>query len=251
MPRLMLSTEVKSSCLVSKVLCVKFWDGVNTFAASIGVRCRAMLSEIRWVVQTTNRCLRSLGRPDGDGLCARLDASATRHRLCTSHPAIDGARALQPALGVHPLAFHHWHMAMYADAIDWVSLPNALGMSQFGDGGLMATKPYCASGNYIDGMSNYCKGCRYKPRQATGDDACPFTTLYWDFLARHQVQLRSNPRMTMQLKNLARKDAVELSDIRQGAERMRRGEIRPSESGLLEYLCKKTVQFGGCPKKLA
>ncbi len=128
-------------------------------------------------------------------------------------------------LGVHPLAFHHWHLAMYADAIDWVSLPNALGMSQFGDGGIIATKPYCASGNYIDGMSNYCKGCRYKPRQATGDDACPFTTLYWDFLARHEAQFRRNPRMTMQLKNLQRKDAAEMHEIRKRADAIRGGKI--------------------------
>ncbi len=91
----------------------------------------------------------------------------------------------------------------------------------------MATKPYCASGNYIDGMSNYCKGCRYKPKQSTGDDACPFTTLYWDFLERHQSRLRANPRMTMQLKNLERKDAAERKEIRQRAELLRRSEIRP------------------------
>ena len=70
--------------------------------------------------------------------------------------------------GVNPAKFNDWHMAMYADAVDWVSLPNALGMSQHGDGGVMATKPYCASGNYINRMSNYCKGCRYKPSEASG-----------------------------------------------------------------------------------
>jgi deoxyribodipyrimidine photolyase-related protein len=127
--------------------------------------------------------------------------------------------------GVHPKSFHQWHMAMYADAIDWVSLPNALGMSQHGDGGLMATKPYCASGNYIDGMSNHCRQCRYKPRQATGDDACPFTTLYWDFLDRHQVTFRKNHRMVMQIKNLERKDKSEMAEIRERAQRIRKGEI--------------------------
>lgn len=119
--------------------------------------------------------------------------------------------------GVHPYAFHRWHMAMYADAIDWVSLPNTLGMSQHGDGGLMATKPYCASGNYIDGMSNHCGNCRYKPRVAVGEDACPFTTLYWDFLDRHRESFRKNPRMIMQIKNLERKDKQELAAIRKQA----------------------------------
>jgi len=130
-------------------------------------------------------------------------------------------------LGVHPLHFHHWHMAMYADAVDWVSLPNCVGMSQYGDGGLMATKPYCASGNYIRGMSNHCGGCRYDPKQAVGENACPFTTLYWDFLDRHRERFRSNPRMTLQLKNLERKSADELSAIRDRAELLRSDELVP------------------------
>lgn len=124
-------------------------------------------------------------------------------------------------MGVHPAAFNRWHMAMYADAVDWVSLPNALGMSQYGDGGMMATKPYCASGNYINGMSNYCRGCRYNPKRATGEDACPFTTLYWDFLDRHRDRFRSNHRMSLQLKNLERKSADEMVAIRQRAASIR------------------------------
>jgi len=108
-------------------------------------------------------------------------------------------------LGVHPRKFNDWHLAMYLDAVDWVSLPNALGMSQFGDGGIVGTKPYCASGRYIDRMSNFCAGCRYDPAKATGDDACPFTTLYWDFLDRHHEQLKGNRRMLFQVRNLERK----------------------------------------------
>lgn len=107
--------------------------------------------------------------------------------------------------GVDPLAFHEWHMAMYLDAIDWVSAPNTIGMSQWADGGVVGSKPYCASGNYINRMSNYCKNCRYQPSEATGEDACPFTTLYWDFLDRHKKKFQSNNRMGMQLKNLERK----------------------------------------------
>jgi deoxyribodipyrimidine photolyase-related protein len=120
-------------------------------------------------------------------------------------------------LGVHPRRFHDWHMAMYLDAIDWVSLPNALGMSQYGDGGTVGTKPYCASGAYINRMSNYCRGCRYRPTEATGEAACPFTTLYWDFLARHHKRLRKHPRMVMQVRNLERKKGEELSAIRRTA----------------------------------
>ncbi len=127
--------------------------------------------------------------------------------------------------GVHPLKFHQWHMAMYADAVDWVSLPNALGMSQYGDGGLMATKPYCASGNYIHRMSNHCQSCRYRYDRSTGDNACPFTTLYWDFLDRHRDTFQSNHRMAMQLKNLDRRDPDELKAIRIRAKQIRSGQL--------------------------
>ena len=127
--------------------------------------------------------------------------------------------------GVHPAKFNEWHMAMYADAVDWVSLPNALGMSQHGDGGVMATKPYCASGNYINRMGNYCKGCKYKYAQATGDDACPLTTLYWDFLDRNSEQFKDNHRMSMQLKNLQRKEADQMESIRDRAKKIRGGKI--------------------------
>ena len=120
-------------------------------------------------------------------------------------------------LGVKPQAVHEWYLAMYVDAVEWVELPNTLGMSQHGDGGLMASKPYVASGKYIERMSNYCTGCRYDPAKSTGDDACPFTTLYWDFLLRHEQFLAKNQRMAMQLKNLARLDAPKRKAIQQQA----------------------------------
>jgi deoxyribodipyrimidine photolyase-related protein len=112
-------------------------------------------------------------------------------------------------------------MSMFWDAIDWVSLPNALGMSQHADGGIIGTKPYAASGNYINKMSDYCRHCRYDPRKAVGDDACPFTTLYWAFLARHQGRLAKNPRMKYPYMNLARKDQGELRMIERRADTLR------------------------------
>ena len=125
--------------------------------------------------------------------------------------------------GVHPYRFHEWHMAMYLDAIDWASLPNSLGMSQFGDGGLLGTKPYCASGNYINKMSNYCKHCRFDYKQASGDKACPITTLYWDFLDRNLEAFRDNRRMVFQVKNLERKraDTELMAAIRRQARTLR------------------------------
>ena len=124
-------------------------------------------------------------------------------------------------LGVHPYKFHEWHMGMYVDAIDWVSLPNTLGMSQYGDGGVVGSKPYCASGNYIHKMSNACAQCRYSPKKSTGEDACPFTTLYWDFLDRHHERFSSNMRMKFQIRNLERKKPEELDTIRKQANQIR------------------------------
>ncbi len=108
-------------------------------------------------------------------------------------------------LGVHPKNFHEWHMAMYVDAVDWVSLPNTLGMSQHGDGGIVGTKPYVSTGNYINKMSNFCRDCKYNYKSASGDDACPFSALYWDFLDRHYEQFSKNHRMALQMKNVDKK----------------------------------------------
>lgn len=97
--------------------------------------------------------------------------------------------------GVSPQALHEWYLLVYADAFEWVELPNTLGMSQFGDGGVLASKPYVASGAYIKRMSNYCASCRYDVAKPYGPDACPFNPLYWAFLDRHREKLAANPRM--------------------------------------------------------
>lgn len=119
--------------------------------------------------------------------------------------------------GVQPQHMHTWFLSVFVDAVEWVELPNTLGMSQFGDGGVMASKPYVASGKYIQRMSNHCQGCRYDPVQSTGPTACPYTTLYWDFLGRHQTLLEKNPRMGMQLKNLARLSDAQRQQIQEAA----------------------------------
>ena len=103
--------------------------------------------------------------------------------------------------GVDPKQVHEWYLAVYADAYEWVELPNTLGMSQFGDGGMLASKPYASSGAYINRMSNYCSSCRYDVKQRTGPNACPFNALYWDFMARNESKLRGNVRMAMPYKN--------------------------------------------------
>jgi len=128
-------------------------------------------------------------------------------------------------LGVDPKALHAWYLAVYVDAVEWVELPNTLGMSQYADGGVMASKPYVATGQYIARMSPHCKGCRFDPTQRTGDRACPFTTLYWDFLMRHEQRLAANPRMALQVKNLARLAAPEREAVATRAAALRRGEV--------------------------
>jgi deoxyribodipyrimidine photolyase-related protein len=97
--------------------------------------------------------------------------------------------------GITPHDVHEWYLAVYADAYEWVEMPNTIGMSQFADGGLLASKPYAASGNYIRKMSDYCKRCTYDVTQKTGPDACPFNYLYWDFLARNRPTLARNQRL--------------------------------------------------------
>ncbi|MDX2198954.1 MAG: cryptochrome/photolyase family protein [Phycisphaerae bacterium] len=124
--------------------------------------------------------------------------------------------------GVSPRAISDWYLAMYADAVDWVTLPNTLGMAMHADGGVVGTKPYAASGKYIDRMSNYCSGCKYDVAARTGPQACPFNVFYWDFLIRNRERLRSNQRMSMILKNVDRLAEAERSTIAHDAERLRK-----------------------------
>ncbi len=97
--------------------------------------------------------------------------------------------------GVAPALVHDWYLSVYIDAVEWVCAPNTLGMSQFADGGVIASKPYISSGAYIHRMSDYCKGCAYDVAAKTGPNACPFNSLYWHFLHRHRTRFASNPRM--------------------------------------------------------
>ena len=120
-------------------------------------------------------------------------------------------------LGVTPAALNRWFWAAFTDAYEWVTLPNVAGMATWGDGGVMASKPYVASGAYINRMSDYCAGCRYDVKARTGDNACPFNILYWDFLARHRERFANHPRMALMLRNLDRIPAPELVQIRRAA----------------------------------
>jgi deoxyribodipyrimidine photolyase-related protein len=167
------------------------------------------LPDFYWNGQTEMNCMR-------ETISQTLEYGYAHH---IQRLMVTGLFAL--LFGVDPVAVHKWYLAMYYDAVEWVELPNTLGMSQFADGGMMASKPYAATGKYVARMSNYCAGCRYKPEEATGAAACPFTTLYWDFLLRHEKLLAKNQRMSLQVKNLARLSAEKRKEIREGARKIR------------------------------
>jgi deoxyribodipyrimidine photolyase-related protein len=117
--------------------------------------------------------------------CLRACITQTREEAYAHHIQrlmVTGTFAL---LGVDPHALHEWYLAVYADAFEWVELPNTIGMSQFADGGLLASKPYAASGAYIQRMSDYCGTCAYNVKARVGPQACPFNFLYWRFIATH------------------------------------------------------------------
>ena len=122
-------------------------------------------------------------------------------------------------IGVDPKAVHEWYLAVYADAYEWVELPNTLGMSQFADGGLLGSKPYAAGGNYINKMSDYCKHCRYKVSKKAGPDACPFNYLYWHFLDRNQSKLQNNHRLAQVYRTWDRMGDERKKEVRSDAKK--------------------------------
>ena len=143
-----------------------------------------------WTGETKMRCL---SHAIGDSL-----TNAHAHHI--QRLMIIGNFAL--LAGLDPVEVHRWYLGIYIDAFEWVELPNTLGMSQFADGGLLATKPYVSSAAYIDRMSDYCKGCHYDRKQREGERACPYNSLYWDFYARNGEVLAANPRIGMAYRQL-------------------------------------------------
>jgi deoxyribodipyrimidine photolyase-related protein len=116
--------------------------------------------------------------------------------------------------GLLPQAVCDWYLAVYVDAVEWVELPNTAGMALYANGGRFTSKPYAASGAYVKRMSNYCRGCRYRPDRREGADACPITALYWHFLDRNEIALAANPRTTLMVRNLGRMTPTERREVR-------------------------------------
>ena len=186
-----------------------YWRGMPGYADRNELGADLPMPRFYWTGETDMRCL-------SQAIGHTIDHAYAHH---IERLMVLGLFLL--LLGVRPYDVHRWHMSMFRDAIDWVSLPNALGVSQHADGGVMGTKPYAASGAYINRMSDHCRHCRYDPRKATGDDACPFTTLYWDFLARHEERFASNRRMGPVYANLARKEPEDIVMIRRRADQLK------------------------------
>ncbi|MEM8837683.1 MAG: cryptochrome/photolyase family protein [Pseudomonadota bacterium] len=141
------------------------------------------LPSFYWTAETDMACLRAA--------IGQTKTEAYAHHI--QRLMVTGNFAL--LAGIDPHEVHEWYLAVYADAYEWVELPNTLGMSQFADGGLLGSKPYAASGNYINKMSDYCGNCVYDVKKKTGEAACPFNALYWDFLVRNEEKLKGNHRL--------------------------------------------------------
>jgi deoxyribodipyrimidine photolyase-related protein len=162
-----------------------YWTLMPGYADQNALNATRNLPAFYWTGATDMRCLR--------------EAIVSTARHAYSHHIqrlmVTGNFAL--LAGIAPRQIEQWYLAVYADAFEWVEMPNTLGMAVFADGGQMASKPYAASGAYMNRMSDFCKGCAYDVKQKTGAKACPFNYLYWAFLIRNRQHLENNPRMTM------------------------------------------------------
>ena len=198
-----------------------YWQFMPRYVDLNALGAREKLPEFYWTGACEMNCLRQ-------SITQTLQHGYAHH---IQRLMVTGLYSL--LLGVEPQRVHEWYLAVFVDAVEWVELPNTLGMSQYGDGGIMASKPYAATGKYIDRMSNYCAGCRFDPAKSTGDDACPFTTLYWDFLLRHETLLAKNQRMALQVKNVARLKLSDRAAIQARANEIRANGGSPLAVGLL------------------
>ena len=171
-----------------------YWLKMPDYLEENALRASRDLPEFYWTGETDLHCVsQSVGQT--------IEHAYAHH---IQRLMITGNFAL--LIGVDPKQLHEWYLAVYIDAFEWVELPNTLGMSQFGDGGLLGSKPYASSGAYINRMSNYCKSCKYSVKERIGDKACPFNSLYWHFIARNEQALSGNNRMSMPYRNLAKMD---------------------------------------------
>lgn len=184
-----------------------YWLKMPDYAAENYLGAGRPLPDFYWTGETDMHCL-------SEAIQQTLNHAYAHH---IQRLMVTGNFAL--LAGIDPAQIHEWYLAVYADAYEWVELPNTLGMSQFADGGLLGSKPYAASGNYINKMSTYCEHCVYDVRQKTGENACPFNALYWHFLVRNEDKLKANPRLGQVYRTWGKMDADKKSAYLQSAER--------------------------------
>ncbi|MGP1310690.1 MAG: cryptochrome/photolyase family protein [Phycisphaerales bacterium] len=186
-----------------------YWSEGADYGERNGLGHHGDLPGFYWTGETEMNCVR-------DSVGQVLDHGYGHH---IQRLMVTGNFAL--IAGVHPRKISDWYLGMYVDAVDWVTLPNTLGMAVHADGGIVGTKPYAASASYIKKMSNACAGCRYDPGSRTGEDACPFNTFYWDFLIRHEQRFSSNPRMNLMMSHVHKMSKQDKVEIRVSAEKKR------------------------------
>jgi len=179
-----------------------YWLRMPAYAKLNALEAHRALPEFYWKGDSGMRCM--------DAAIGQTRDLAYAHHI--QRLMVTGNFAL--LAGVHPDAINEWYLAVYADAYEWVELPNTHGMAIHADGGVMASKPYAASGAYINRMSDHCGKCRFDVKASTGPRACPFNYLYWDFIARHATRFAPNPRMGMPLANLRKMDPAKLAALR-------------------------------------
>jgi deoxyribodipyrimidine photolyase-related protein len=184
-----------------------YWLKMPEYADRNSLMAQRPLPAWFWTGETEMRCLQV-------ALSQTLDLGYAHH---IQRLMVIGNFALLAGLDVEQVCT--WYLAVYVDAFEWVELPNTLGMALHADGGLMASKPYAASGKYIQRQGNHCKACRYTPARVTGEAACPYNSLYWHFIHRHRERLEANPRMGLTVRNWARKDREEQATILQWADK--------------------------------
>ncbi|MCS6780559.1 MAG: cryptochrome/photolyase family protein [Geminicoccaceae bacterium] len=194
-----------------------YWRAMPGYATLNALGADAPLPALYWTGRTAMACVRHAID------CTRREAMS--HHI--QRLMLTGNLAL--LLGVRPEEVCAWYLAVYADAFEWVELPNTLGMALHADGGLMASKPYAASGAYIDRMSDFCGRCRYDVRAKNGRDACPFNYLFWDFLIRNRDRLARNPRMGQMYRTLDRLAPERIAAICADAARFRAALARGEE----------------------
>jgi len=185
-----------------------YWANMPNYAEQNFLDANRNLPDFFWNGNTKMQCLKS-------AISQSLEHAYAHH---IQRLMITGNFAL--LAGISPDQVDDWYLGIYIDAIEWVELPNTRGMALFADGGWIATKPYAASGNYVNKMSDYCKGCHYNVKEKIGETACPLNSLYWNFIGENYDKFSSNHRMSFPIRNWDKMEQAQKIEIRSHAKNL-------------------------------